>query len=145
MGQIRIIRISFFICAVLAFIAFGAGFYFGRIDNDLAGMVTENTTDIYEENETASDDENDVDRAVAAKDSDGADILESMTALSPETYYLRKNGNYLSVYRGDSSDVYFETGIRVSDLPEDLQEAAAEGIVFENLEELYGFLENYSS
>ncbi|MCD8231496.1 MAG: hypothetical protein LUD14_06725 [Clostridiales bacterium] len=144
MRQIRVIRISFLICILLAAIAFCGGFYFGNIDRDSAEMVTQNTTDIYEQYSAAGD-EAEAERTASADDSAKNDIIESMTDLSPDVYYLKANGSYLFVYRGSSSDVYFETGIRLSDLPESLQEAAVNGITFDNLEELYGFLENYSS
>ncbi|MCD8152323.1 MAG: hypothetical protein LUD71_04480 [Clostridiales bacterium] len=135
MRQVRIIRISFLICAALTVIAFWSGFYYGSSGTDEVQLVTENTTDIYKESVTEA----------AGDEVTDTDAVESMTEVSPETYYLRRNGSYLSVYQGDSAEVYFDTGIRVSDLPYALQEAAGEGIAFEDLGELYGFLENYSS
>ena len=40
---------------------------------------------------------------------------------------------------------YDETTIQLSDLPERLQEKVTEGLYFTDEEELYAFLENYSS
>ncbi|MCD8045832.1 MAG: hypothetical protein LUE90_04180 [Clostridiales bacterium] len=118
MRQVRIIRISFLICAALTVIAFWSGFYYGSSGTDEVQLVTENTTDIYKESGTEADGD-----AVSE-----TDTVESMTEVSPETYYLRKNGSYLSVYQGGSAEVYFDTGIRVTDLPYALQEAAGQGV-----------------
>ncbi|MCD8216994.1 MAG: hypothetical protein LUD01_02935 [Clostridiales bacterium] len=190
MKQIRAIRISFLICAAVAVASYWAGYYFGNTSTDPAELVTENTTDIYQEedagtgNLTAGSPGEDTgsltsesygedtgtgnlasesygenagtgnlsseslgEYAGAGTDADEtADTVESMTDVSPETYYLKKKGSYLAVYQGESGEVYFDTGIRFDELPDALQqEAAGEGIAFEDLDELFGFLENYSS
>ena len=68
-----------------------------------------------------------------------------MNALSEEKYYLKASGEYLSVYFADTDRLYFETSLKVSDLPEKLRKNAIHGIRFTSLENLYSFLENYSS
>lgn len=150
------IRISFIICAVLILIAFRAGYYFGNTGTDTSSSAAESTSDLYLESETdASETMTDISRTANSdssaaetdpeineiEDNDGS----SLPDISANTYYLKKNGDYLSVYQGNSRDVYFETGIRLSDLPEDIQAEVETGIVFNSLEELFGFLENYSS
>lgn len=134
--QLRIIRISFLVCAALAVGAFWAGFYFGNTQPQTENLVTEGTTEIY----TA-----DAERTDSVTEEEKEDTVESMTALSPDKYYLKENGTYLAVYKGTSESVYFDTDLKLTDLPSDLQEEARTGIEFDNLEEVYGFLENYSS
>lgn len=133
--QLRIIRISFLICAALAVGAFWAGFYFGNTQPQTENLITEGTAGIYtadaEQADSVSEEEN--------------DTVESMTTLSPDKYYLKENGTYLAVYKGTSDSVYFETDLKLTDLPADLQEEARTGIEFDDLEQVYGFLENYSS
>ncbi|MCD8156341.1 MAG: hypothetical protein LUD53_02605, partial [Clostridiales bacterium] len=75
MRQVRIIRISFLICAALTVIAFWSGFYYGSSGTDEVQLVTENTTDIYKESGTEADGD-----AVSE-----TDTVESMTEVSPET------------------------------------------------------------
>ena len=141
--HIRIIRISFFVCAVLAVGAFWAGFYFGSTSFQGANLVTENTTGIYSAQADAEDP--DGKEEDLKTDSLKTDAVESMNTLSPDKYYLKKNGSFLSVYKGTSDSVYFDTNLKADSLPEELQKEAENGIEFDNLEEVYGFLENYSS
>jgi len=49
------------------------------------------------------------------------------------------------IYQADHETVYCETSIRVEHLPEELQSSLEEGIALYSDEELYEFLENYSS
>lgn len=148
MKQTRIIRISFFIVAVFAVAAFWAGFYFGenstQPNNILvasdensgtsSGKKTERTADLSRTTETVQTEE---DRE--------EETVESMKDMAEERYYLKLHDDYLAVYHSDTDQIYFETGLQLSDLPQDLQEKAETGITFSNLEELYSFLENYSS
>ena len=79
------------------------------------------------------------------KNISGTDSVESMNHLSEEKYYVKVSGEYLSVYFSDTDRLYFETILKVSNLPEYLRRDALEGIPFTSLENLYSFLENYSS
>lgn len=60
-------------------------------------------------------------------------------------FYLKDDGDYLTVYVAATDEVYFETDLKKTDLPLELQEDTASGIPFYDLEDLYHFLENYSS
>ncbi|MCC8081909.1 MAG: hypothetical protein LIO80_07895 [Lachnospiraceae bacterium] len=158
----RVIRISFIVCAVLVIVAFWAGYYFGNTEQNIASAAKDDTSDLYIESESDASEtmtnaagttdqhsETDADDSDARNGSEKNDTSDSVGENTSEStddiYFLRKNGSYLSVYQGDSDEVYFDTGLRISDLPEDIQEAAESGIAFDSLEELYGFLENYSS
>lgn len=135
--QLRIIRISFFICAALVIAAFWSGFYFGNTQARPESLITEGTTG----NNTADAEISDPDISRESEDA----TVESMNTLSPDKYYLKENGTYLAVYKGTSDTVYFDTDLKMTDLPSDLRSQAETGIEFDSLEEVYGFLENYSS
>jgi len=62
-----------------------------------------------------------------------------------EYFYLYSSNGYLIVYEGDNKTVYEYTDIPIDSLPETIQLELKNGKVMESKEELYGFLENYSS
>lgn len=70
------------------------------------------------------------------------DIVETST--SPLFLLLEKDG-YIIIEYFQGGTVYDETNIPVSDLPKTLQEKIINGIPIKNFDELYNFLENYSS
>lgn len=66
--------------------------------------------------------------------------------IQPSTsFYLAAYDNKVWVYLEDKQTVYIETDIRVDLLPEELQQKIMQMMWVENQEELYNFLENYSS
>ena len=69
-------------------------------------------------------------------------MTESMSHLSYTKYYVHASEGYVVIYH---ETVYCETSIRVEHLPEELQSGLKEGIALCSDEELYEFLENYSS
>lgn len=64
---------------------------------------------------------------------------------SEERFLVREEEGYLVIYDRLTMKRYDETTIQLSELPERLQEQIAEGLYFMDEEELYAFLENYSS
>lgn len=60
-------------------------------------------------------------------------------------YRLVAEDDYVTVYYMDMKTVYTYTGIKLNSLPEDLRREIIEGKTVNSSEELYGFLENYSS
>ena len=137
MKQTRRIRISFLICTGLIIAAFWGGFYMGgsRLSVDVAPIQTASGTDGTDENVTEP----------ASNSGTDHTTVESMNNLKEEKYYIKVSGDYLSVYFSDTGRLYFETSLKVSDLPEYLRKDAVNGISFSSLENLYSFLENYSS
>lgn len=62
------------------------------------------------------------------------------------TSFIAKSFNGMVVIlNSDGKTVYEYTDINVGTLPEELSQSISEGLVFETEEELYNFLENYSS
>lgn len=63
---------------------------------------------------------------------------------SDYNFVLKDKEGYITVYQDDGR-VYEYTSISSSDLPETIQEDLKIGIGVDNIGEVYGFLENYSS
>ena len=66
-------------------------------------------------------------------------MTESMSHLSYTKYYVHAQEGYVVICQADHETVYCEH------LPEELQSSLEEGIALCSDEELYEFLENYSS
>lgn len=60
-------------------------------------------------------------------------------------YYIKDTDGYVTVYEADQKTVYEYTSIRVSDLPDKIQEQLKNGMKVLSPGQVYGFLENYSS
>ncbi len=63
----------------------------------------------------------------------------------PESFYLVVENHYVSVYCDDKKTIYMYTGIALDSLPEDIQKEVLAMKYISSIEELYGFLETYSS
>ena len=75
-------------------------------------------------------------------------IPSSVETNKEVTYYkymIYQDGERLTVYESDSITVFMETDILVEELPEDMREQLKLGIGICTEEELYDFLESYSS
>ena len=65
--------------------------------------------------------------------------------MDPYQYILLEENGYVAVYHADRETLFAATDILVTDLPEDLQVEINQGKLIENEEQLYNFLENYTS
>lgn len=74
-----------------------------------------------------------------------AGVRPKPAAADTTTYALRTKDGYLQVYILETGDFYMETSIVYRLLPEQVQAQIDAGKYFETEEELFGFLENYSS
>jgi transcriptional antiterminator len=73
---------------------------------------------------------------------------ESVTSSKEEgsySYIILEEDGHLLVYYSDNMTVFFDSGIPAGNLPESLLAELETGIRFSDEEELYEFLENYSS
>ncbi|MCI5649064.1 MAG: hypothetical protein MR332_06490 [Fusicatenibacter sp.] len=66
-------------------------------------------------------------------------------AMEKARFVLGEEDGRILVLLEDGHTVYEYTDIRISDLPESVQEEVYSGKTIENAAELYSFLENYSS
>lgn len=60
-------------------------------------------------------------------------------------YVIVEEDGYLTVYHADLKTKYMDTDISIKELDDDVRASIQNGKKFENAEELYSFLENYSS
>lgn len=60
-------------------------------------------------------------------------------------YMIMERDGYVIVFHSDMETVYEYTTIKAEHLPEDVREQISQGMYVENIKEVYGFLENYSS
>ena len=60
-------------------------------------------------------------------------------------FYLKELHGFVVVYLEDKKTIYEFTEIPLSDLPEEVRQEIAQGKQIATAEELYAFLENYSS
>lgn len=63
----------------------------------------------------------------------------------PEEFIILAEQNYVTVYRNDMETVYLYTDIRLEDLPPEVQQEVIRQKFVGSEEELYNFLESYSS
>ena len=73
------------------------------------------------------------------------EITESMAPPGTYEYVVLVKEDVLVVYRKGEKEIYFETNIRVDELDETAEKKAECGIYFQNEQELFAFLESYSS
>ena len=71
--------------------------------------------------------------------------VETNKELTYYKYMIYQDGERLTVYESDSTTIYMQTDIMVAQLPEDVREQLDLGIGIRTEEELYDFLESYSS
>lgn len=73
------------------------------------------------------------------------DVKESLNVVEPYEYILLEEKGYVAVYHTDRKTLYASTDILVSELPQELQQEIEGGKYIGSEEQLYNFLENYSS
>lgn len=73
------------------------------------------------------------------------DLAQSLNVVDPYKFILLEENGYVAVYHADRETLFAATDILVLDLPEDLQAEINQGKLIETEEQLYNFLENYTS
>lgn len=147
------IRLLFILSAVCIFAVFWIGFRFGQNTQEKKDMRYFSEMEVKRADQAAENTDGQTASAQAhtaeREGSDSSDITDNSddnaeNVKKPE-FYLKQNGDYLTVYVSATDEIYFETDIPAESLPAQLQEEAEAGIDFYDLEDLYSFLENYSS
>lgn len=75
----------------------------------------------------------------------GSAVKADGSALKEGCYYLMEVNGYVVVYLSDRKTAYEYTDILYDELPAVVRDEIRNGKYIESTEELYGFLENYSS
>ena len=73
------------------------------------------------------------------------DPASVQTETEPYSYYLVEEFGYVNIYLADKESIYEYTDISIDSLPEELQMEICTGKGIATEQELYDFLENYSS
>ena len=73
------------------------------------------------------------------------DELTADTNIEAYQFVLVNNDNYVTVYQLPENEIYEYTDVIMDVLPAELQEEIRQGKYLRNEEELYNFLESYSS
>ena len=81
----------------------------------------------------------------SAPEPDTEQAVTSSAEEEPYLYILFAEDGRLSVYLADGKTVYLDTGISAESLPEERRIQLENGIRFRTEEELFSFLESYSS
>lgn len=129
------IRLFFIGSIVVAICCLGVGFLVG----------TQKNWKNYEKRITRLQQQNATLLAQQELNQEEKKLSESLNVVEPYKYVLLVEDGYVAVYYTDQKTLYAATDIRIEVLPEDLQEEISEGKFFRNEEQLYNFLENYSS
>ena len=77
--------------------------------------------------------------------SNSASVAAEGEAAEADTFYLKELQGFVAVYLKDGKTMYELTDIALSELPAEMQKEIRMGKTVESTEELYGFLETYSS
>lgn len=127
------IRIYFFTIALTA----AASYYIGY----------QYTIGLESEQEYLADANNSMDTEQLSSENttESDEALASSNIKIPYEYVMVAEDGYLTVYMSDLQTVYLYTDIKLDDLSDELQSEIAKGKFFTDIEELYDFLENYSS
>lgn len=73
------------------------------------------------------------------------DTRETVSEKKSYEYVIVNEDGYLTVYEKDLKTVFLHTDISYEELPEELRQKVGNGYPIRTPEELYDFLENYSS
>ena len=72
-------------------------------------------------------------------------LRKTFRSSTPDGFYAKSFNGLIVILKSDEKTVYEYTQISISSLPEDIREDILKGYYLENEEELYNFLENYTS
>ena len=134
MKKVNRIRLYFILGTVFGITGYFAGYRY------VTGEFPEEIT-VMPESVT----EPETDQGRGSEEPDTEPVAESALIQKSYEYVIVAEDGYLSVYRADQKTKYMDTDISVKELNDDIKEEIRHGKKFENAEELYGFLENYSS
>ena len=100
----------------------------------------------YEENPPLTEQEQGFESVeLTAFSKDRVAVCKYYKEKEPQGFYLMVADHFIVVYEKDRSTLYMNTDILMERLPESLQREIMEGKLVESEEELYLFLESYSS
>lgn len=140
MRKLRGIHLFFILLFIAIIVCFWGGYLFGKETQRQEDLVQ-----ISEANLLASK----VQKSIVEESEDiekpHEESIETTTEYEVPKFYLKQDGDYVTVFVAATDEIYFETDILVEEMPIELQEELKYQIDFYDLESVYTFLENYSS
>ena len=85
------------------------------------------------------------DNGVLTNENEQENALEISQDYVAFQYYIKDDNGRLVVYETKTQAVYAQTGIETDTLPAEIKTELSTGIFFQTEEDLYNFLESYSS
>lgn len=132
--SIRFLALGIILSAV---ISLSAGFFAGTIKNQKS---YEKDIDLFQQqNKTL------LAKIEQVETEREKELAESLNVVEPYEYVLLAEEGYVAVYCADRKTLYASTDIQIQNLPDELQQEIQEGKLISSEEQLYNFLENYSS
>ena len=89
--------------------------------------------------------EKEQEKIIEVQEAETEQFEESANIQNKKAFVVREEDGYLNVYFGEEDALYMYTGITYQGLPEELKKEISNGKTFDTLEDLYRFLESYSS
>ncbi|MDY3920005.1 MAG: hypothetical protein SOZ59_13570 [Candidatus Limivivens sp.] len=134
--------IGILLCMVFMGAVYTMTFHF--TGQEYSGAPMKEETEPLRENETAF---RETEREEESEFPEEQPVKEAVSSGKAETglYYLKGEKGLVTVYRGDKKTLYERTAIPVESLPEILRLEVSLGKMLKTEQELYSFLENYSS
>ena len=133
--------IGFFVAAMAAVVALSGAYRFSY-EKAKAKAAEELKIEIQAENEKKKELQTE---ETTGKRTQHGSISADGQALKEDCYYLMEVNGYVVVYLSDRKTPYEYTDILYDELPAILRQEIRNGKYLEGSEELFGFLENYSS
>ncbi|MGN0484097.1 MAG: hypothetical protein ACI4HI_11155 [Lachnospiraceae bacterium] len=134
----KINRIRIFFCALLLVIGFGT-YHMGY------QFVTQNAAHSKEKSIESDEPKKKTEVAVRQKQETDKKSVKSANPMVSYSYAVVAEDGYLTVYESDLKTVYLYTCIPLDSLPKSVQTEISKGKLFATEQELYSFLETYSS
>lgn len=85
------------------------------------------------------------DNGVLTKENQQENAMEISQEYEVFSYYIKDDDGRLVVYDTKTQSIFAQTGIETDTLPVELQSELDTGLFFQTEEDLYNFLESYSS
>ena len=89
--------------------------------------------------------QNSTENSTMITEDDSTDSIISNQEYVTYYFYAKNDNGRVSIYDVKSQTLYMETGIEIDLLSEEMRQELESGIYFKNEEELFDFLESYSS
>lgn len=141
-------RYCFFLCLVFGVIALGAAVWWFSARNDKAIPDNKESETWMTESETVAEDRivmnQEKVRPLPEKTQPAPSSKEEQKEEKKE-YLLVSEDGFLLVFGNNAREICLYTHIPISDFPEEEQEKLRQGIWFSQMEEIYNYLESYTS